>query len=233
MDYVKRFKISYAILSGGYILLGVLRLLFPSPESQLLCYMLGGIAIVMGIVRVTIFFSKRDPNRVFHHDLAIGVTLLCVGVYIVARPTDIADILPVVLGFCILFDSVIKLQYAFEMRRTGMKAWYVVLVVAVLAAIAGVLLIIHLFSGSTLVYYLGVVLVADGLANLAALLLMTLRLKQLEKPAAGDAAKGNRKKEKKRDEPKTQTTADAPPIMDPPSMPEAPSAAPGKPPEEP
>ena len=181
MDDVKRFKISYAILSAGYILLGLLRLFFPDPASQLLCYTLGGIAILTGIVRVTIFFSKHDPGRVFHHDLAIGVTLLCVGVYIVARPADISGILPVVMGFCIFFDSIIKMQYAFEMRRTNMKAWYVILVVAVLTAIAGVLLIIHLFDGKTLVYYLGVVLVADGVANLAALALMILRLKKMEK----------------------------------------------------
>ncbi len=226
MDYVKRFKLNYSLLSAGYIVLGALRLFFPDPASYLMCYALGAIAALMGLVRVVTFFAKHDPSRVFHHDLAIGVTLLVVGVYIVARPQDIADILPVLLGFCVLFDSVIKMQYAFEMRRTDMKAWWTVLVVAMLTAIAGVLLILQVFQGSTLVYYLGVVLAADGIANLLTLFMMVIRLKQHDKQLAaaesGEALKPKKKSffGKKDAEPASKADMAAP------EAPEAPPPAP-------
>ncbi|MDL2252949.1 DUF308 domain-containing protein [Ruminococcaceae bacterium OttesenSCG-928-I18] len=192
MESAKRFRVNFIILSLGYILLGVFRILNRDAESLLICYILGGFAIVGGIVRVAFYFLKESGTRIFRNDLALGVLLLFAGIYCILKPETILSLLPVVLGFCVIFDSVLKLEYSFDMKRAVFGGWWFVMVLAVISAICGILLVLGSFSGTVLFYFLGSVLLFDGALNLITLAMLMLVLRHREKhplPPKEEAAK--------------------------------------------
>lgn len=181
MEQTKRFKLFFVLVSIAYILLGVLRLLTPNPDEVFICYVLGGALLLAGIIRVSLYFARRDEQRVFRSDLATGVMLLIGGVYVLIRPEEIITLLPIILGFGVLYDSILKLQYSFELKRTTLRAWWVIMVLAVLTTIAAVLLIMADFDSAFMIYFLGIVLIFDGVVNLIALLMVSLQMRKSDK----------------------------------------------------
>ncbi len=188
-DGTRRFQLNFILFSLGYILLGVLRILDKDPSSMLLCYILGGFALAGGVIRMAFFFLKPSAARLFRNDLAIGVLLLFSGLYCILKPQTILALLPVVLGFGVLFDSVLKMEYSFHMKRAQFGAWAPLVVLALVSSICGVLLVLGSFTGAALQYFMGSTLIFDGLLNLLTLVLLSL---MLHRKAPAGAAAGRR-----------------------------------------
>ena len=167
MQQGKPFKWALAVLSLGYIAIGLLFLLAPKPSTRLISYLLAGVAALAGVIAVILYLARglKKPHRA-HVGLATGVVLLAAAVYLLVRPLDLWDFLPTMLGFGILFDSVLKLELSFEMRGAGMVRWWLFAVLALLTAVMGIVLIIGPFSGSIANTYFAVSLQADGAASL-------------------------------------------------------------------
>lgn len=189
-DSGKNFVSTFIILSLGYIGLGLMFLLAPEQSQVLICYLLGGVSMLIGLVRIVFYFMKDDLSRAFQNDLAYGVVLLIAGIYLFSRPQDLWNWIPILLGFAVVFDSIIKLQQAFDLKRGAFKAWWLVLIGALATLIFGVLLIMDVFGGNLLFYFLGAVLIADGLINLISVLLLSIvrkKVKKLKAANLGDA----------------------------------------------
>ena len=184
MENDKRFVSTFVIMSLSYIGLGLLFLLAPGASQRLICYILGGAAIVVGIMRIVFYFMKNDLSRAFQNDLAIGVVALIAGIYLFTQPDAIWHWIPVLLGFAIVFDSIIKLQHSFDLRRANFSLWWLVLIASIATFVLGLLLIMNTFNGNLLFYYLGIVLIIDGIVNLISILLLFVIRKKVQKVAA-------------------------------------------------
>lgn len=192
MQTGKHFKLMFTFLSAGYILLGLFLLLMPDLANRLLCYIMGGIAVIMGLMRVAFFFTKDDVAEASRNDLAVGVVFLALGVYLFTQPGGLLSLLPVVLGFAILYDSVIKATLCFDLRQAKFKAWWVLLLLSCVTLAASILLVANPFGIDVARIYFGCTLVGDGVVNLVVLLFTLFfrkRLKELAAPAAAPDAK--------------------------------------------
>ncbi len=217
MEKDKRFVSTFVIMSLSYIGLGLLFLLAPTASQRLICYVLGGAAMVVGIMRVVFYFTKNDLSRAFENDLAVGIVALIAGIYLFTQPDAIWNWVPVLLGFAIVFDSIIKLQHSFDLRRGDFSMWWLVLIAALATFVLGLLLIMNTFDGNLLFYYLGIVLIVDGVVNLISILLLFMIRKKVQKALAKeggekavieieDAHEAAPAHEQKDNEPSTDTT---------------------------
>ncbi|MDL2218787.1 DUF308 domain-containing protein, partial [Ruminococcaceae bacterium OttesenSCG-928-O06] len=153
MKASKRYILTFSLFSAGYIALGLLLLLAPDQSRQFLSIALGIAAIVAGIARIAWHFAKDDLSRAFHNDIPGGVLLVLAGIYLIARAEVLWDWLPVILGFAVVFDSMVKLQHAFDLKRTGFAHWWAVLALALATAVLGLLLVLGIFGKNILLYY--------------------------------------------------------------------------------
>lgn len=179
MENNKRFVSTFLIFSAGYIALGFLLILAPDTIQQIIGYFLGGLAIVAGLIRMALYVRKDDLSRAFRNDLAIGVVLIVAGIYLIINPDNIWKLIPLFLGFAIVFDSIIKMQHAFDLKRTGFGFWWVILIAALTTAILGVMLI--MFGPDVLLFFFGVVLIGDGIINIISILLVYFRQRAIAK----------------------------------------------------
>lgn len=171
MRLVKEAKRAYMILSGIFMLVGLCLTIWPEISIVTFCYVLGGLCVVYGIIRLVGYFSKDQYRLAFQFDLALGIFVLVFGIILLFHPRPIIALLPVVIGLYIAIDSVFKLQTALDAKRFGMPRWWLMLILAIVAGGFGILLVFNPFEGAALFMRLiGITLIIDGIQNLWAAL---------------------------------------------------------------
>lgn len=171
MRLIKEAKRAYMILSGIFMLVGLCLTIWPEISIVTFCYVLGGLCVVYGIIRLVGYFSKDQYRLAFQFDLALGIFVLVFGIILLFHPRPIIALLPVVIGLYIAIDSVFKLQTALDAKRFGMPRWWLMLILAIVAGGFGILLVFNPFEGAALFMRLiGITLIIDGIQNLWAAL---------------------------------------------------------------
>lgn len=172
MQTTKRFKFTFAIVSVGYILLGLMLLLAPNMSPQVICYVLGGACGVLGLFLIAFYFIKDDQGQPMRNDLALGVVLIAFGVYLftLLQPETLIGMLSIFMGFAVLYDSIIKLTSSFDIKKNGFGFWWILTILAIVTAVLGILLVINPFDADFATYFFGGVLVADGIINIIVLI---------------------------------------------------------------
>lgn len=162
-------KRTYLLFAGLWILLGLALLLFPGLSSRIICYALGGLCLVWAVVKFIGYFA-RDPYRLaFQFDLALAVLCLILGLVLIFFSRAVLSMLPVIVGIFTVVSGVFKLQTAFEARRFGIASWPWLLVLSVVAIIAGALVIILPYQTAMFsIRLMGLAITVGGIEDLTA-----------------------------------------------------------------
>ncbi len=159
-------KTGYLIVSAALCVLGVLLMVFPGISARALCYILGGILTVYGIIKMVGYFSRDLYRLAFQYDLASGSLITALGVIMLLVPDGVISVTHTVIGILILADGLFKIQIAIDARRFGVGKWWLITIFAILTGIAGLLLILHPFAGAeAAVILLGAALLAEGILS--------------------------------------------------------------------
>ena len=73
-------------------------------------------------------------------DLVYGLIFIAFGGFMLIAPKVIITALPIILGIVIIVDSIIRLQFAFNLKRLLHK-WQIHLYLALITAVLGILLV--------------------------------------------------------------------------------------------
>lgn len=168
MEQIREVKKSFCALSVAYIVLGLALLIWPDISMQTFCYVFGAGMIIFGCVHIVMYFTKDKLQSVMQMDMVSGIIGIATGAYILLKMESMLEMIPFVLGIAALLGAVVKLQYAFDLKRFHAKRWYLMLIIAAALLALGVLLVANPFEEmlSTLVILIGVSLLTDGLGNL-------------------------------------------------------------------
>ena len=79
ITYVKLAKYGYIITSVALILIGVRLLFNPNLSMNLVYYILGGVLMVYGLIRIVGYFSRDLYQLAFQYDLAFGILMIAHG----------------------------------------------------------------------------------------------------------------------------------------------------------
>lgn len=163
----KNLKLSFIVSSILYMALGIVLLIWPTTSLKVICYAFGGITLLYGLFRLAGYLSNRENSSVLQADTFIGILMLGLGIFLLLTPNTILSILPIVLGLFIIFNSIIKLQYAFELKADFYDKWWILLFLGIITAALGTLIAVNPFSSMEItVMAMGSVLVADGISNI-------------------------------------------------------------------
>lgn len=170
-NFIKSVKTSYIILSVLFCLCGILILINPEVSTITLCYALGIIMILFGIVKIFGYFSKSYYRYIFQYDLAFGILLLTLGILILFHPFGILTIFYTIFGILFLTDGLFKVQIAIDAKNLNIQQWWLILVFSILTGILGLLMLLRPLKSATFITtLLGISLLAEGILNLCTVL---------------------------------------------------------------
>lgn len=171
-------KIGYIVMSVMFCIAGALFIALPDISITMIGISMGIAMIVFGIVKLVGYFSRDLFRLAFQFDMELGILLLVLGLIVLIRPDDLMTFICIALGISILTDGLFKVQIALDSKRFGIKSWWVILALAVVAGTIGVFLIFRSAkSAQFLTVLLGVSILAEGILNLYTVISTVLIIK--------------------------------------------------------
>lgn len=166
MKRLKTVKYIYSVFACVLIAFGMTVMLHSGIPEHLFMLLGGMLMIGFGAVRLAGYFSKDILQLAFQFDLILGIASAVMGCYMLWDPYASSQIMTI-LGLFFLIDALSKIQTAIDAKRIGVERWWLILCVALVAAIIGVLAILMEFRDfGTISRLMGANLAIDGVLNL-------------------------------------------------------------------
>ncbi len=141
--------------------------------------------IVLGIWRIWkyLVIDEYEEGRE-HQELASGLILLAGGIMLLVFRSELANMLPTIIGMVLLVLAAIRVQAAVDLKRMGDRFWYIPLAMAVLHLAGSLVVLIAAMEKNVCLTVLGALLLAEALCDLWC----RLRMRHFEKRKAEAAA---------------------------------------------
>lgn len=176
---VKKMSIASLIFSILFIIAGLFLLLRPETAINIICYILGVILLISGVVYIIQFFSDKSSDSYLSISFIFGAFLFIFGVIILIRPDIIASIIPLLVGVWMLINGVTKLSYALTINKVNRTTLSIV--GSIIIIIIGILLIFNPFEGAkNLVRIIGISFIFYSVIDLVESILITLSIKKTD-----------------------------------------------------
>ncbi len=174
-------KKDIVLLYVALIVLGLVFMIFPQASAETICYIIAVSLIAWGAFRLRGYFHMSRFAVFGSYGLVDGSLLILAGVFILIRPAFLAGFIMGIVGFALVADGILKIQYAVDLLRIRGEIWWVLAVLALLMIGAGIVVILDPFhSAKVLMIFTGAFLVASGVVDLAAIIYISRKLKLLK-----------------------------------------------------
>lgn len=162
-----------------FVALGIAFLAIPNLAAEQFCYLLAGGLILLGILRIGEYFIRESYKNVNQYGFSVGAFAIILGVCVIIRIQQFADIFNLCLGIGILLTSIIKVQHAMDLHALGDRKFSVFLGLALVMVLCAAVILVNPFSKETLRdHFTYVVLIADGGLSLISTTYLVLRTRK-------------------------------------------------------
>lgn len=154
-----------------YMVMGGLLLAFPAATSTVFVWALAGGAACYGVSHLLRYLQTRKKGTASPADLFLTVLPVAFAVFALVWPQTLLSFLPLVLGSLLLLDGVGKLPLAIMAMRAHTPDTTALLLSSLIPLVLGAVIVVNPFQTVQLVVRIfGVGLIADGVADFAAVL---------------------------------------------------------------
>ncbi len=168
---IQDMKHNYFVNAVIMVLLGLVLVIWPHILGVLLCYLLGGALIVMGVFQLISFLRGERLGFYNKFVMMMGIVLVLLGIWICTQPHIVLSIIPVVVGIIVLIHGLMDIQYTLDIKKAGSTKWWIALIAAILTLVMGLLLVFNPFTAYEItMVLLGIAMLYDGGSDLALLL---------------------------------------------------------------
>ena len=89
--------------------------------------LIGIFMLVFGAVKLVGYFSKDLFRLAFQHDMASGLLMAVIGVFVLFKPEDAANNIHRILAVLAIADGLLKIQIALDSKKFGINLWWLIL----------------------------------------------------------------------------------------------------------
>ena len=178
---IKRLRMGISTFAIISIIAGLFLIFFPIRSLTLMCFIVGAISLLVGVLNIIGYFSKYDLEKFFRVGLAGGIIFTIIGFFLIFRSNLATNILVIVIGILVFMNSIIKLPGAFDMKHAGVKYWWISALLSVITAIIGLVMFCTPFDFKEfIIVFVGISFVIDGISNLFTSLYVSKKVKIYE-----------------------------------------------------
>ena len=177
---VKKMSITSIAFSLLFIVTGIFLLLKPETVINYVCYVLGLILVLWGVVSIIQFFSDKNSTNYLSLNFIFGAFVFIFGIIILIKPSIIASIIPLLLGVWMIINGVTKLSYSLSIKNIFS------IIGAILIVIFGITLVFNPFEGAKgLTQIIGIALIIYSVFDLVESIIIAIGIKGKADPSEG------------------------------------------------
>ena len=168
---LKREGWSSVISAIVFLLIGILIVNNPDTIIATVSYILGGFLVIGGLFKIISYFIEKGNLDFENYDLVYGIMILVLGIIFITHVTILESIFSIVIAIWLIYEGLIRGTSSMKLKKYEVKAWWVVLVSALLMIFLGIYIlavpnIIVITLGIIMIVY-AVMDVVDGLIFVA------------------------------------------------------------------
>lgn len=163
-------KLLSSYIFDGFLLvaIGVVMLLTPENSYDLFCYTIGGVAALLGLIKIIIYVVNKKGERKALN-LLIGVFLFAFGLALVIKPSFFVTAFQVITGIILAYGAILMLIHAYKLRKVKGTMFIMSLVFAGLTTVFAIIVFIDPFTTDFRVQCHAIALIVEGLAMITVL----------------------------------------------------------------
>lgn len=189
----KQLKLSYYLFSALYIILGCVLIARPFNSLRALCVMVGAVVTLCGIVLLVLAFRPVTGMLFRFFWLPAGIICTGAGLFLLLFPDGIIGAVPIVFGLFVIFDSLVRLHDAWQLRRAGGSVGGIALPLIISVVLGAVMLFDPFQAAESMMIAIGAILIVEGVMNICSGIYTSARIRAclkehpevLEGPDAG------------------------------------------------
>jgi len=147
--------------------LGISLVLFSTPASVTISYILGILFILGGLIKLTYYLVSNDNKSNFKSELAIFTLAISLGIMMVIRPAWFLHLINEIIGILITIKGSAMIKSAIEAKKQKMSGWGTKLILAITLCALGIMLIVSLIGTNLLMIILGILLTIIGVSSIS------------------------------------------------------------------
>ena len=164
MKFIKEKK-GVIISSIIMIIAGITLLFYPEMTTNTLAYCIAAVFVVMGIVNIVGYLkNSKDEINSYPYGIVVGGILI---IFAILIGRVLLSLIPIILGFIVLYSGLMKLQQGIELVRGQYDGWAPIMIMSGINIVLGCLAIFNPFDTvNFLLRIVGVGLLVGGCTDL-------------------------------------------------------------------
>lgn len=189
-EIIEKLRKNWIVSAVVTIMIGLVLVLFPGSTLRAINYVLGGIAIAMGVVRVVRYFQQDHTYPfLFQSDLIVGLLAIGLGLFMLSKSEAVLSLVPFIFGLLLIGCGVGNILRSVDAKRACVPFWGVLLVLAILTAVAGSVILSNPFGAlEVCVVVIGACMIYEGVTDIVIISLTGKRIEAWKKAQNSSAA---------------------------------------------
>lgn len=160
LEYLKKYEKESIVISVILIVIAIFLIAKPGIALTTAVTIFGIIFLVEGIIGIISYMREEPEVRAFSSELMMGILLAMLGLIILFNRPLFISMIPIITGIWIIIRSIMKFQFAINLKSVVAEKWGWMLVSSILMCILGVLIIVNPFEAIvTLTRFIGIMIV--------------------------------------------------------------------------
>ena len=154
---------SYVVDGLLLIALGIAMLVWPQESLKILCYVIGAVFAVMGIIKIIAFFAKKSKNS---SGMFVGLLQIAIGCALIFASDFFIAFFTYITAFILLYGAIMMFINAYNLRKVFGMMFMFSLIFAVVTLIFAIII---LTNPPFFIILGGIALIIEGIAMVVVL----------------------------------------------------------------
>ncbi len=146
-----------------FALIGIFIIVKPDLAVKIVSYILGGIFIAIGIVKIVDYYISKGKYDFYNYDLVYGIIAIIIGLVTIFCNNLIGSMFRIVIAIWIIYSGIMRLSLSLKLQAVGINLWSISLVLSVLMIIAGIYVF---FQSKALILTIGIIMLVYSIIDL-------------------------------------------------------------------
>ena len=162
-NFLKKSGWSDILVSIVFAIIGIFMIVKTDAALKIISYILGGMFIVIGIIKSIDYFASKGKYDFYNYDLIYGIIAIIIGLVTIFCSGLIESMLRIMISLWIIYSGLVRLSFSLKLRTAQINMWSVSLILSIIMIIGGIYM---LFQNGALVLTVGIIMLVYSVIDL-------------------------------------------------------------------
>lgn len=160
------------------ILLGILMILFSNAVLDIISYLIGGILIIKGIIKIYYYFKYQGKYNIFNYDLSFGIFSIIFGILCIIFKEELQSVFRIFIGIFVIYEGIIRISLSTKVSLIDRGIGFLSFLLSLLIILCGVFIT---FNEGIVIVTIGYILIIFSIMNIIESIIFNKNLAKIEK----------------------------------------------------